>query len=76
VFENKILRKLFGPYRKQITREWGRLHDKELNDLYSSCNIVRVIKSRRIRWEGHEASMWEERDIPRIEVLVGNPEGK
>ena len=50
VFENKVLRRIFGPRRDEVTGEWRRLHNEELNDLYSSANIVRVIKSRRMRW--------------------------
>ena len=74
VFENMVLRRIFGPRRDEITREWRRLHNEELSDLYSSPNIVRVIKSRRMRWAGHVARMGEERGVYR--VLVGKPEGK
>jgi len=74
VFESKVLRRIFGPRRDEVTGEWRRLHNEELNDLYSSPNIVRVIKSRRIRWAGHVARMGEERGVYR--VLVGKPEGK
>ena len=56
-----VLRKIFGPRRDEVTGEWRRLHNEELNDLYSSLNIVRVIKSRRMRWAGHVARMGEER---------------
>ena len=69
VVENMVLRRIFGP-----RREWRRLHNEELNDLYSSLNIVRVIKSRRMRWAGHVARMGEERGVYR--VLVGKPEGR
>ena len=72
VFENKVLRRIFGPRRDEVTGEWRRLHN-ELNDLYSSPN-VRVIKSRRMRWAGHVERMGGERGVYR--VLVGKPEGK
>jgi len=74
VFENRVLRRIFGPKRDEVTGEWRKLHNEELNDLYSSPNIVRVIKSRKIRWVGHMARMGERRDVYR--VLVGKPEGK
>ena len=57
VFENKVLRRIFGPRRDEVTGDWRRLLNKELNDLYCSPNIVRVIKSRRMRWAGHVARM-------------------
>ena len=69
-----MLRRIFGPRRDEVRGEWRRLHNEELNDLYSSPNIVRVIKSRRIGWAGHVARMGEERGVYR--VLVGKPEGK
>ena len=59
VFENMVLRRIFGRKRDEITGEWRRLHNEELNDLYTSPNIVRVIKSRRMRWAGHVARMGE-----------------
>ena len=71
VYENRVLRTIFGPKSDEVTREWRKLHNEELNDLYSSPNIVRVIKSRRIRWAGHVARMGEEKDVYR--VLVGEP---
>jgi len=74
VFENMVLRRIFGPRRDEETGEWRRLYNEELNDLYSSPNIVRVIKSRRMRWAVHEARMVEERGMYR--VLVGKPERK
>ena len=74
VFENMVLRRIFVPRRDEVTGEWRRLHNEELNDFYSSPNIVRVIKSRRMRWAGHVARMGEERGVYR--VLVGEPEGK
>ena len=57
VFENRVLRRIFGPKRDGVTGEWRKLHNEELNDLYSSPNIVRVIKSRILRWAGHVARM-------------------
>ena len=57
VFEKMVLRRIFGPRRNEVTGDWRRLHNEELNDLYSSANIVRVIKSRRMRWAGHVARM-------------------
>jgi len=69
-----VLRRIFGPRRDEVTVEWRRLHKEELNDLHSSPNIVRVIKSRRMGWAGHVALMGEERKVYR--VLVGKPEGK
>jgi hypothetical protein len=72
VFENRVLRKIFGPKRDGVTGEWRRLRNEELNDLYSSPNIIRVTKSRRMRWAGHVARMGEGRGAYR--VLVGRPE--
>ena len=69
-----MLRIIFGPRTDEVMGEWRRLHNEELNDLYSSPNIVRVIKWRRMRWVGHVARMGEERRAYR--VLVGKPEGK
>jgi len=74
MFENRVLRRLFGPKRDEVTGEWRKLHNEELNDLYCSPNILRVIKSRRMRWAGHVARMGEGRGMYRI--LVGKPEGK
>jgi len=59
VFENRVLRRVFGPKRDEVTREWRKLHNKELNDLYCSPNIVRAIKSRRMRWARHVAGLGE-----------------
>ena len=61
VYENIVLRRIFGPRRDEVTEEWRRLHNEELNDLYSSPNIVRVIKSRRMRWAGLVVRIGEER---------------
>jgi len=69
-----VLRRIFGPRRDEVMRELRRLHNEELIDLYSSPNIVRVIKSRRMRWVGHVARMGEDRGMYR--VLVGKPERK
>jgi hypothetical protein len=74
VSENSVLRRIFGPKRDEVTGEWRRLHKKELYALYFSPNIIRVIKSRRLRWAGHVARMGERRDAYR--VLVGKPEGR
>ena len=74
VFENRVLRRVFGPKRDEVTGEWRKLHNGELNDLYSLPNIVRVVKSRRMRWAGHVARMGLDRGVHR--VLVGKPEGK
>jgi len=57
VFENRVLWRIFGPKRDEVTEEWRKLHNEELNDLYSLPNIFRVIKSRRMRWEGHVTRM-------------------
>jgi len=74
VFENMVLRRIFVPRRDEVTGEWRRLHNEQLNDLYCSPNIVRVIKSGRMRWAGHVACMGEERGVYR--VLVEKQEGK
>jgi len=74
VFENIVLRRIFGSRRDEVTGEWRRLHNEELNDLHSSPNNVRVINSRRVRWAGQVVRMGEEKGVYR--VLVGKPEGK
>jgi hypothetical protein len=74
VFENRVLRTVFGPKKAEVTGKWRKLHNQELNDLYSLPSIVRVVKSRRMRWAGHVARMREERGVRR--VLVGKPEGR
>ena len=74
MFENRVLRRIVGSKRDGVTGEWRKLHNEELNDLYSSPNIVWVIKSKRMRWAGHVARMEECRGVHK--VLVGKPEGK
>ena len=74
VFENMVLRRIFGPRIEEVTGEWRRLHNEELNDMYCSPNIVWVIKLKRMRWARHVARMGEERGVCR--VLVGKPVGK
>jgi hypothetical protein len=74
VFGNRVLRGIFGPKGDDVTGEWRKLHNGELHDLYSSPDIIRQIKSRRMRWAGHVARMGEGRNVYR--VLVGKPEGK
>jgi len=74
VFENRVLRRLCGPKRDEVTGKWRILHNEELRDLYSLPNIVRVVKSRRMRWAGHMARMGEGKGVHG--VLEGKPEGK
>jgi hypothetical protein len=74
VFESRVVRRIFGPKRDVVRGELRRLHNKELNDLYSSPTVVRVIKSRRMRWSGHVARMGERRGV--YGILVGRPEGR
>jgi hypothetical protein len=74
VFENRVLRRKFGPKRDEVTREWSKLHNEELHNLYSSPNIIKQIKSWRMRWAGHVARMGEE--IKVYKVLVGKPKRK
>ena len=73
MFENRVLRRIFGPKREEVTGEWRKLLNEELNDLYSSPNIVKILKSR-MRWAGHVSRMGERRGVFR--VLVGKYEGK
>ena len=74
VFQNRVLRRIFGPKREEVRGEWRKLYKEEFNDLYSSPYIVRVIKSRRMRWEEYVASVGERRGVYR--VLVGKREEK
>jgi hypothetical protein len=73
LFENRVLRRIFGPKRDDVTGEWRKLHNEKISTLYSSPNIIRVIKSR-MSWVGNVARMWERRTVYR--VLVGKPEGR
>ena len=74
MFENRVLRRVFGSKRDEVQEEWRKLNNEELRDLYSLPNILRAVKSRRMRWEGHVARMGEGRGVHRF--LVGKPEGK
>jgi hypothetical protein len=74
VFENRVLRRIFGPKRDEVTGEWRKLHNEELHNFYSSPDIIRQVKSRRMRWAGHVARMGEEKKV--YKVLVGELEGK
>jgi hypothetical protein len=73
VFENRVLRRIFGPKRDEVTGEWRKLHNEELRDLYTSPSIIKIMKSR-MRWAGHVARMVEKRNA--YGLLVGKPEGK
>jgi hypothetical protein len=73
VFESRVLR-IFGPKRDGVTGGWRKLHNEELHNLYSSQSIIRIVKSRRVRWAGHVARMGEKRNVYRL--LVGKPERK
>jgi hypothetical protein len=74
VFENRVLRRIFGPTRDEVTGEWRKLHNKELNNLYSSPNIIQAIKSQRMRWAWTAACMGERRGAHNVMVRI--PEGK
>jgi hypothetical protein len=74
VFENRVLRRIFGPKRDEVTGEWTKLHNEELHILYTSSNIIRQFKSRRMRWAGHVARMGQERNV--YKVLMGKLKGK
>jgi hypothetical protein len=75
VFENRALRRIFGPKRDEVTGNWRKLHNEELHNLHSAPSIVRMIKSRRLRWAGHVARMGKRRNAYRI-FICGKPEGK
>jgi hypothetical protein len=74
VFENRVLSRIFGPKRDEVMGEWRKLHNEELHNLYSSPDIIRQVKSRRMRWAGHVARIGEERKV--YKVLVRKPEGR
>jgi hypothetical protein len=74
VFENRVLRRIFGPKRDRVTGGWRNLYNEELEYLHSSPSIIRIIKSRRMRWVGHVARMGEKRNVYRL--LAGKPDGK
>jgi hypothetical protein len=74
VFENRVLRRIFVRKRDEVTGEWRKLHSEELHNMYSSPDIIRQVKSRRMRWVGHVSRMGEERKV--YKILVGKPEGR
>jgi hypothetical protein len=74
VFENRVLRRIFGPKRDEVTGEWKKLHNEELHNFYSSPDIIRQMKSRTMKWAGHVARIGEERKVRKL--LIGNPKGK
>jgi hypothetical protein len=74
VFENRVLRRIFGPKKDEVTGGWRKLHNEELHGFYPSPNIIRVIKARRMRWAGHVARTGEVRGA--YNILVGRPEGR
>jgi hypothetical protein len=74
VFENTVLRRIFAPKRDEVTGEWRKLHSEELHNLYSSPDIIRQVKSRRMKWTGNVARKGEERKV--YKILAGKPEGK
>jgi hypothetical protein len=74
VFENRVLRRIFGPKKAEVTGDWRKLHNEELHHLYSSASIIRMIMSRRMKWVGHVACMGGERNVYRI--MIEKPEGK
>jgi hypothetical protein len=74
VFENRVLRRIFGPKREEVARDWRRLHNEELHNVYTSPDIVMMVKSRKMRWMGHGARMGEMRNA--YKILTGESEGK
>jgi hypothetical protein len=70
VYENRVLKRLYGPKRDEVTKGWRILHNEELHNLYSSSSIIRMIKSRRMRWVGHVARMWSKRNAYWIFVVT------
>jgi hypothetical protein len=74
VFENRVLRRIFGPKWDEVTGEWSKLHNEELYELYFTPSVIRIIKSSTMRWAGHVARMGEKRNSYRL--LVGKPEGR
>jgi len=74
MFENKVLKEIFGPKREEVSGDWRRLHNEELHDLYASLYIIRVMKSRRMRWVGRAVRMGEMRNA--YKILVGKSEGE
>jgi hypothetical protein len=74
VFENRVLRRIFGPKRDRVTGGWRKLHNEELHNLYSSPSIIRIMKLRRMRWAGHVAQIGEKRNV--YKLLIRKPEGK
>jgi hypothetical protein len=74
VFENRVLKSIFGPKRDGVTEGWRKLHNEELHNLYFSPSIIILMKSRRMRWAGHVTRMGEKRNVYRL--LVGKPEGR
>jgi hypothetical protein len=74
VFANRVLRRIFGPKREEVTKGWRKVHDEELHGLYSSPSIIRLIKARRMRWAAHVARMGEVRGA--YNILVGKPGGR
>jgi hypothetical protein len=74
VFQNRVLRRIFGPKRDEVTGEWRKVHNEELPDLYSSPSVIRIMKSRRMSWAGYVAPIGKKRNVHRL--LVGKPEGR